>query len=640
MKNKHVLCAIGFLALIQLFSLITVPVLSAAPYPISNTYVSADQIIGPSYGYDYTNNSGQYKIDQGIEEPGVYQVLASPEGYLRQTVDVTIDSVNDTKTADIYLNRSAIIWGKVLGYDALPAVDADVILRRNETGQYIDQVTTDSNGMYIFASYIETGAYYIEVSLNYDSGSDNLVLPARNYGLIGGRSGFEGIAAMAGQSIQAPDLILNASAIIRGTVKDEFGDPIPNANIYASGPFFTYFSMLTDASGVYKFSYEVMNGTYDISVNAYGYLPNEAIANATPLATTTQDFTLTRSAGLSGYIHRNSDSRQVPDVLVQVYTEDYMYGSSAHTDSDGFYEMRTGLGTGNYTVIVRMGSDVLNETSIMLATGQNTTLDLGINVYFIVGTVYENATVAGQEVASASVELVLEGDFFGPPGGSAYTGNNGSYAMTVPVREGYGGMLWNATFTVSKYGYNDTVLNDIITIGTDAAYDFVIFKAPPEPPPPPSATIMGTVYGGDGPSLPFSYKVWNFTDQQYNFLVAVNASSSMEYAFTDIMDGYLYVYVWGPEGTTGQMTAQLPKAIYPGPTFTVTSTLSANPTIIDLTQNATYWFLTIEYGHSSGYIEIQSENTVPEFPTLISLVAMLTLIAAITYAVKKRKIPT
>lgn len=641
MKNKRVLCAIAILALIQIFSLITVPAFSAAPYPVGNAYVSANQISGSDSGYDFTNSSGQYKINQGIEDPGTYQVRASAEGYLDQAVNVTVDSVNDTKAADIYLNRSAIIWGKVMGYDALPAVDASVTLRRNDTGQYIDGATTDSNGMYVFASYIDTGIYYIEVSFNYDSFSNNfLVLPEREYGLVGARSGFEGIAATAGQSTHAPDLVLNASAIITGTATNEFGDPIPNVNIYASGPFFTFFSTLTDANGVYKFSYDVINGTYDLSANLYGYLIQEVALNATPLTTTTQNFTLTKSAGLSGYVYRNGDGKPAPDVLVRAYTEDFLYESADYTDPNGFYDIHTGLGTDNYTVVLQMGGDILNETSILLATGQNATLDLGINAYFITGTVYENATVTGQEIANAYVELVLEGDFFGPPGGYAYTDNNGSYAMTVPVREGYGGMLWNATFTVSKYGYNDTILNDVITIGADATYDFVLFKTPPGPPPPASATIIGTVYGGDGPSLPFSYQVWNFTDSQYNFLVALNSSSNMQYVFTDVMNGYLYVIIWGPEGTTAQMTAQLPKAVYPGPTFTVTSTLATDPTIINLTQNETYWFLTIEYSHSSGFIFIRSDNPIPEFPTPFPLIAMLALIAAITYAVKKRKIPS
>jgi hypothetical protein len=149
---------------------------------------------------------------------------------------------------------------------------------------------------------------------------------------------------------------------------------------------------------------------------------------------------------------------------------------------------------------------------------------------------------------------------------------------------------------------------------------------------------MGTVYGTAGPSLPFSYQWWHLNASGYVFMLGFNSSSYVSEVYADLPLNTIYVPVWGPEGTSGQLTIWIPDAIFKGP-FTVSSIPGPNPAVISTNDNGTYTIITVTYGHSSRIIEFQSTSSIPEYSQPAVLATVMFAIAALVVWEKKRKIP-
>jgi hypothetical protein len=640
MRKANVFLVLGFLMIFfVLFDCMVTPSFAAVPpYMVPDAYVYADQTDGTGYGSDYTNGTGQYVIDSGIKV-GNYTVTASADGYLSGSSNTTVESTSDTKVVDIYLNRSAIIWGKVVGDNGKPVVGADVSLRKNSTGQYVAIETTDSDGKYCFATDVDTGAYYVLV--------DEFAFPSPLYshmyapylatGYISGNRSAT-VSVTAGATAMASDIVLNMSGVITGTVIDDQGSPMSNVAVTATN-LDTYSSQTvsTNASGVYLISYEIVTGTYSLEPSVFGYVADSVDVAAIQGATAVQNLTMVKSATVHGTVLRKGDNKPVPGTSLSFASQPYKYYGGGYTDNSGNYRIQTGLGPATYSVFVYLQGEMVNTTEITLGAGENATLNFWIDAYFISGIVYENVT-GGQRVHYPDVSLAFQDGFLPPPGGSAEGDVNGTYEMVVPVREGTVGPC-NGTFTVSASGYNTTKVNATLTIGTDSTMDFVLFKKPPSP-PPPSAKIIGTIYGYAGPSLPFSHQVWFVPSDNYTFFVELNTTSKISYLYGSVASGTISIYVWGPEGTTGWMTIMIPKDLFPGPTFTITSYPGPDPTQTLLTSNATYWIIGIQYTHSSKYITFQSENIVPEYTGPAILIAMMMTGTAVILLEKKRKMRT
>ena len=634
----------------ELFGLIIVPSSAVPGYVLSDASVNADRIGGGGGDYDWTNETGQYVIDEDIVV-GNYTVEASAEGYLDKKVNTTINSINDTKEVDIVLNRSAIITGKVVGASSDPVIGAEVTLYKNSTHpSYVDDTLTDWNGMYYFATDVDTGVYFVTVSFVFQSqyaaypivyGGNYTGLPWWSYveapyldtGYVSGKSGY--VSATAGSVVSAPDFVLDSSGVITGTVKNGRGDPMANAAVYAQN-IDTYDSsaVLTDENGNYRIAYDITDGNYSLQAYSFGYISERVEIAATQSGTVVQNFTMISSATVHGHVYRNGDNRLVPGASVQLYGDGGLYMGYKTTDVDGYYSINTGLGPANYSVYVSLSYYPVNMTAdIAISAGEDVTLDFWIDAYFIDGTIYENETGPAR-VSGAEVSLEFPDPPF-PPGGSTYADDNGAYVMAVPILMGTNGTESNAILTVSAYDYNTTALNTNLTIGVDYTFDFILFKTPPIP-PPPSATIMGTIYGIPGPALPSTYQWWHTTSGNYTYLVGVNASSGIEYVGGTVTAGYVYVHVWGPEGTSGQLTIWIPVDLYPGH-FTITSSPGPDPSEVSQVNNGTYTIVTITYGHSSKYIYFQSDVVIPEFPSPLLFAAVLMAGTAFVVFEKKRR---
>lgn len=638
MRDTKVLLSTGVLLILLVCGPLILTSFSTTPsYALSDAYLQANQIGGSNVGYGYANSTGQYLIDQGIGV-GDYAVKASSNGYIDETINTTIASISDTKTVDFLLNRSAIIWGKVLGHSGQPVIGAFVDLKENSTGTYVNSATTDSDGQYYFATDIDTGAYYVTVDFSFSNfESSYLDAPYLANGYVGNVQS-TAVAVTAGSTAQIPDLVLNMSGVITGTVTDDHGNPIANATVTAMnvGTFHSS-TVSADTNGVYRISYDIVDSNYSVEANSNGYVSDTSYVNAIQGSTVVQNVTMHPSATLHGTVLRQSDNKPIPDASISLFSDDFKYFGDATSNELGSYAINDGLGADNYTATLYLNGELQNESQgITLDYGQNITLDFTIQAYFISGKVNENSTT-GPAVHDPHVDLTFEADP-SPPGGSTSGDTNGNYEMTLPTGSLYGadytGQEWNGTFTASADGYNTTTVNATITIGADMTIDFVLFKQSTLK--PPSATIVGTIYGNAGPSLPFSHQVWHLVSGASNFEVELNTSSSTVFLDGNVTTGTVSIYLWGPEGTTGQLTIWIPKNLFPGPSFTVTSYPGPNPTP-SLASNSTHWIITIQYEHSFRDITFKSQQVLPEYPIPAILMVMLMVSSALAFLEKKRR---
>ncbi len=653
MRKKTIVLMLGVLLMAFQVSGLLIAQSHSAPFAVvPDVGVWASRMGGGAYGYDSTNSSGQYSITDGITMPGEYLVEATAQGYINTEMNTSIASVNDTATVDFTLNRSAIIVGRVINNGGYGVVGARVELRKSGSFFY-DSTTTDSDGKYYFVTNIETGSYYVNVSFSFlfETAAWTIVyggnysgLPTYSYmdapyldfGYVEGSSGL--IAATAGAVSSVPDVVLDGSGIITGYVKDNLNNPMPYAAIrYESLETFDTKVVLTDSSGMYRISYGVVEGSYEVQPHSWGYIAGTETVNATQSGTVLQNFTMVKSASVSGHVLRSVDSKPLPEVQVQLMSEDFSYIQFAATDVNGYYAIGNGLGPGNYTAQAMLSGTVLNMTTFSLTIGETKTVDFTGDAYFISGTVYENVTQSSERVPYPDVDL----DFVMPgiPGGSTSGDIDGMYEMVVPIELGTLGLELEADFTVDASQYNQTVVTYSVTIGADAAFDFALYPSPPSPPSPPSATIRGTIYGNAGPDLPFTHQVWHLTSLNYTFMVEVNTTSSISYVWGNLDgSGYVYVSVWGLGGTNGTLTIWIPLDIYFGP-FSVDVFPGSFNVITNAQYNLTHQIIIVEYSHSYDYVYISSEHWVPEFATPIMVIVALSATSAIALFEKKRRTP-
>ncbi len=650
MKKRIILLTLGFLAIaFECLSSVITPSFSVSPpYVLTSGSIYANRVGGGGGGYGFMNESGQYLLESGIV-PGNYTVEASVNGYINAKVNTTVNSVSDVNTVDLTLNRSAVVRGKVLGFDGAPVVGAEVSLTKQGSYFPLGQTTSDSNGMYYFASNIDTGNYYVNVTFSFPFevaaysvmyGNNYTGLPTYSYldapylasGYVERGSGL--FSVTAGQTTAVSDLVLERSGVITGIVKDEMGTPIPYAAVAAEWLGDITGIVLADLSGTYKIAYDVLNRSYNVRPYAYGYIGNETVVVANQTGTVWQNFTMSRSAEVHGHVWREGDNRPVSGVQL-TFLGPPPYYQGITTESDGAYSISGGLGPGDYFVSASLGYATVNYTSITLSAGESKLLDFWIDAYFISGTVHENST-SGPGVSFAGVDLEFVADPY-PTGGYTIANEDGSYELALPIEEGMNGLTVSANFTVTAWDYNTTRVNMDVVIGEDVTgLDFVLYPSPTQP-PPESAKITGTVYGNSGPSLPFSYQWWHLTSGNYSYMVGVNSSSCVMFVSGVISNtGDLMVVAWGPEGTDGRMTVWIPHPLYQEP-FTVTSSIGPDPLVESETFNGTHTIITITYGHSYKFMTFHTDHVIPEFPTQPIIAIALIASAAMILLEKKRK---
>jgi hypothetical protein len=584
----------------------------------------------------YSDINGGYSIYGNIL-PGPYSVNVRAYGYISPSQDVTIASLVDNVTVDFQLNRSAIITGKIVGYDGNPVVGAYVTLKSSGSGAYVTSVMSDSVGTYVFADGIPTGNFYVDTSFafsfsgpavsNYYGGNFS-GLPTSGYwdtpyldnGYVHGNS--SAFATTAGQLTQVPTITLARSGVVVGSVKDTYGNPVANATVVCWNTVLA-FMVLSDNAGNYRVSYELANGTYEIRAHKAGLLGATLNFTATQGQTNTIDLVMSPSAGVYGYVMRSSDGRVVPKATVTFTLVDgYAYYYVSATSNDiGYYSVTGGMGTGNYSVLVSFGTGSFSSYAYLTA-GTQTSYNPPVDFYLVNGTVLKENTT-GQALPSPSVSLSFGS---APFGGSATGGSDGRYTMYVPITPGTKGTTITGNVTFQATGYDAKRVTQGIVIGQDTIVDTFLKSYATGG----SATIHGTILGSAGPEVPSTFSWYHCASGAYSFLVGVNSTSSVQWVSPSLPQKQLYIYVKGAEGTQGTMTVWVPDAIYQKP-FTTSWSWPGPPTIVSQVDNGTYTAVTITYAnHDQTAILLYSSTVIPEFPGSLP---PLTVIGGIVLAV-------
>ena len=458
-------------------------VVYAAPLiPLEDAYVTAS---GPEgYGSASTDSSGHYSITEGLMT-GNYTVTASAHGYLDAKIEnVTVTGGLETSNVNFLLNVSGAISGKITEVGtALPLQSVWVTAESSVSGGISETDFTDANGDYFIYTNLPTGTY--NVTASYSTGHIT--------------KDTSGIAVTAGIETKNVNLALDKSGIISGTVTDSISSlPLPDISIFvssAAGAFSGY--ALTNSSGKYRVNMNLATGSYNISVLfPEGHLSKEISGIAvTAGLETTADFTLDPSGIISGRVTAIPGGQPVANASVSAYSGGFLYFGSADTDTNGYYRISNGLGTGTYTVMAYFGSDFNMTTGVNVVAGSETS-DVNFQL-----TITPSGTITGRvtNTTGSPIEgaLVLAE---GPAGsGDAYTDNNGDYSISSGLGTG--------TYTVnaSATGYSMISVTDV-SVTVDQVTPDVNFQLPSIP----SGIISGMVES-ESPVIPeYPHPIFGF----------------------------------------------------------------------------------------------------------------------------------
>jgi hypothetical protein len=615
-----------------------VPVMAAGPYPLANASVSASPAGFGIGGSSSTDASGNYVINSSIGI-GAYNVTASSPGFVDLTQSTMINALTDVNTLNFNLNRSAIVWGYVVGFDGKPVIGAMVTLWDSTPSSTGLTAVTDSSGKYLFFDGVDSGTYFVKVdfSFSFDLQAEGLLFysnfsgltsslpymdaPYMSVGYVAGSS--SQMSVTAGGVAQIPTLTLSQSGVISGGVTDGLGHALAGVGVSARGASTGYTRYaITDSQGNYRISYDVTSDNYTVSAGAPGYVVSRGSVVITGSGTGTVNIATPRSATIQGHLTRTSDHMPLPGAFVEVSSQDSLYNGFASTDASGSYNITSGLATDNYSITVILGTSPFANGGAFLTSGQATTQDFSGDAFILSGIVYANST-GGPRIGFASIQASVSPPIVFPFGMS--TNSSGVYFSAFGVPTGLRGTPLTFNITASALNYNPSSVVLSINLGADINQNFVLTYNSTSG-TGASAVIRGSVTGNSGPELPASFFWWHGANGATNFLVGVNSTSIVPLIFTDPANDSISLFAEGPEGTHGTTTVFLPDSQFRGP-FAVTATPGPNPTISSQSDNGTYSIVTLTYNHSYHYITLKGSSPVPEFPGLMVVAALGSAVA-------------
>ena len=319
------------------------------------------------FGYTTTDASGHYLIDKGLPS-GTYNVTVTKTGYIDgQKGSIVVTVGNETPNANVYLNRSGVIAGKVSDNttgSGLPNIFISA-MPSSGSGTYFGSAETDSSGNYEITTNLATGTY--NVSVYYPT----------NY--IGKTIG--PISVTAGVKTTGTDLSLLRSGILSGHIKTPQNAPLANITVIAtsSGSETTYYGTdETDATGAYRIATGLGTGSYSITVmSGFNFNTTSGISVTAGLETSNIDLQLTvtppsPSGTITGKV-TDASSKLIADAHVEAIGNTNFDTGDAYTDNDGNYIISQGLSTDTYTVTASANGYIdKNVTGINVVVNQTT----------------------------------------------------------------------------------------------------------------------------------------------------------------------------------------------------------------------------------------------------------------------------
>ena len=112
----------------------------------------------------------------------------------------------------------------------------------------------------------------------------------------------------------------------------------------------------------------------------------------------------------------------------------------------------------------------------------------------------------------------------------------------------------------------------------------------------------------------------------------VSNSLISNFTFNQSMNAITF-NVTGATGTSAFCNITFPIQLLGGPYTVLVDSFPVTPIV---TSNATHTSLYLAYTHSAHTVEIIGETVIPEFPTLISTMLLLTMLATVILYVKRK----
>lgn len=336
--------------------------------PLASVVVAAFNAsgFGSAGGTGLTGIDGTYSITTNLPT-GTYNVTVfEAKGHLTNTVTpVSVIAQVVTENVDLVLQKSATITGTVTDSTSGTPLPDIGIAAESANFLFGGSAITNSTGQYTIDTNIATGTYNVSARFPMGYLSKTIANQAVTAGLE-----------------YTVDIPLDRSGIISGLVTEEIsGTPIADANVFAQSDIGDYTGTAqTNASGHYRIDSGLGTGTYTVSaytsmgMGGYGQVLNVSVTAGSE--TTNVDIQVTiipplPSGAIAGRVTNTTGS---PIEFATVTAKGAIFGfGQATTDSNGNYNITSGLDSGTYTVNASaIGYVMQSQTNIEVTVNQTT----------------------------------------------------------------------------------------------------------------------------------------------------------------------------------------------------------------------------------------------------------------------------
>jgi hypothetical protein len=427
---------------------------SPCPQRIVSPFVDREKLVTLS------DRMGRFTFEFELAGEETMRVEAEAAGYLRRA-DLKVSlSPRSPKKVEIVLERGAIVSGRVLTTDGLPAASAEISFSGERNG-LTTPAETDGEGRYRIAG-IEPGNQTMEVKHPSGQASSELsIAPGEN---------------------RRPDLILDGNGrVILGRVTGPDGEPIASASIFTSAPGLPEKSMSTAADGSFRLSFRrSLTDEIEIGIQKAGYANRNVRLDPAQPDLSSLAIRLDPEVRLTGHI-LGVDPASLFHVEVEACQGHICLQSSVRPD--GEYRI-AGLGPGDFDLTARFEGRC-GDARVALETGMEAVLDLVIPSEPRPSSVEVRGKILGPDGEPVAGTVIFESVKGSPAceADVARAGNaedDGSFLTKIPPGR--------YTMTGEMPGYARTVQEQILTIANDPVENLEVRLKPesrPSGPPPP-----------------------------------------------------------------------------------------------------------------------------------------------------------
>ncbi len=355
---------------------------------------------------DTTSDSeGQFLFED--QEPGSISLSASSSGFQEARLDnLEIPKGENLEEIELPLEKGAVVFGNVFAPDGRPAIGASVRLVTERKGPMIpDGSPSDGSGFYRVEG-VAPGEVSIEAT------HPDYPRTVRD------------IEARAGAN--ELDLHFSGGHEVSGTVVDETGNPVPQAQVRldAAGRFFGGPESRSSSDGTFTMP-GVQDGDYRLWVDAEGFASFAGELSVSVAGEPVAGLVAQLSAG--GTIHgtiRGLAPEKFSDVNVQAEGMSFMGFGGVAVDYEGNYRLEH-LGPGSYNVVATMGGSGRRAQGQAVLDSDAT--EVRVDLEFGAGLTLSGRTTQGGEPIRGATVFVEGVDV--TQSGFSQTNNRGEFSI-------------------------------------------------------------------------------------------------------------------------------------------------------------------------------------------------------------------